>query len=81
MYVFHLFQNWYNNLFEFLFSRIFFPIQGTINLLDYTDDEHLIITEMSTQELIDAKAFCHTGINDRANPNVLKALGNNSNLP
>ena len=82
MYVFHFFPNWlYNNLFEFLFSRIFFPIQGTINLLDYTDDEHLIITEMSTQELIDAKAFCHTGINDRANPNVLKALGNDYNLP
>ena len=66
---------------NFYFHEFFFPIQGTINLLDYTDDEHLIITEMSTQELIDAKAFCHTGINDRANPNVLKALGNNNNLP
>ena len=63
--------------FYFFIFMIFFSIQGTINLLDYTDEEHLIITEMSTQELIDAKAFCHTGLNERANPNVLKALGNN----
>ena len=63
--------------FYFFIFTIFFSIQGTINLLDYTDEEHLIITEMSTQELIDAKAFCHTGLNERANPNVLKALGNN----
>jgi len=56
-------------------NPLVFVSMCTLDILNPEDEEHVVITELSIQDLHEVKQFCHYGNQEKIDDQILKTLG------
>ena len=56
-------------------NPLVFVSMCTLDILNPEDEEHVVITELSIQDLHEVKQFCHYGNQEKIDDQILKVLG------